>query len=51
MYDILHSIFRHLLHDMTVSKDRLYNLVCSDTSCTPEEFDKAYGEVYKSYTK
>jgi hypothetical protein len=51
MYDILHSIFRHLLHNMTVSKDQLYTLVYTDTNCTPEEFDKAYGELYKAYLK
>jgi len=51
MYDILRSIFRHLAYDMAISKDKLYNLVYADTNCTSEEFDVAYGEVYKAYTK
>ena len=51
MYDILHSIFLHIVYDMSVNKDQLYNLVYTDTNCTPEEFDKAYGEVYKAYLK
>jgi len=50
MYNILQSIFWYLKYDMNLSKDQLYKLVYYDTNCTPEEFDKAYVELYKAYT-
>jgi hypothetical protein len=45
------SILRYLGEDMSLSEDSLFELVEYDLGCTRDEFNHAYAEVIKAYTK
>ena len=51
MYEILHSVCRHLLYDMTIGKEQLFSLVHMDTDCSYTDFVDAYNQVTEAYIK